>query len=262
MQRLATVLRGIAGGAIAAVLAGVLVGGLGGRLAMSLAAGLNPTATGRRTENGELIGQFTMNGTLALVLFGGLASGMIAAVVWVVISPWLPARGRRRPLLAGVAAIGLTSFLLISGTNSDFLLLRPRPLILGMLVLLVALAGLVTALLDGWLDKRLRRSVDRPRQDVVLYGLLALPGIPAFLVALQVFFGSDFATTARPPFVGLALVVVGLATAFMWFQRLRQDAAAAVSPLVALIARGALTVAVALGIGHLASESQRILSLG
>lgn len=262
MQRAATVLRDIARGALAALISGVVVGGLGGRVVMSVAAVLNPDATGLRTENGELIGHFTVNGTLALILFGGLASGLAGAVVWVVISPWLPASGRRRVLFAAVAAVGLTAFLLISGTNPDFLLLRPRTLILAMLVLLVAAAGAVTALVDAWLDKRLRRSVDRPHQDVVLYGLLALPGIPVFLLALDVFFGPDFATTARPPFVGAALVVVGLATAFTWFRRLRGKMDAAVPQPVRWLARGALVAAVALGLVHLVSDTQRILALG
>ena len=99
--RFAEVLRDIARGGLAGMIAGLIVGGLGGRVAMMLAARMNPGATGMFTENGELIGAFTLNGTFALMIFGGLLLGLVAGIVWVVLSPWLPASGRAAGSLRG-----------------------------------------------------------------------------------------------------------------------------------------------------------------
>jgi diacylglycerol kinase len=260
MHRVASVLRDIVRGALAALLAGSVVGGLGGRVVMSIAAVLNPDAAGLRTENGELIGRFTIEGTLALVLFGGLGAGLLGAVMWVVIDPWLPARGARRIVLASVAAVGLSSFLLIKGTNPDFLLLHPRAFTLALLVLLVLLCGAITALLDRTLERHLPRSKERPAQDVAAYGLFMVPGVLVFVLVLIVFFGPDSVNTT-PVGVGPALVIVGLATAATWVLRSRSDAPQ-IPMAVTWAGRLGLVAAVVLGLVHLAAQASRIVALG
>ena len=50
---------------------------------------LHPEAVGEVTEGGNLIGEFTVDGTIALILFGGLGSGLIAGAVWVFIKRWI-----------------------------------------------------------------------------------------------------------------------------------------------------------------------------
>ena len=51
---------------------GVVIGGIGGRLAMYLLARLNPEATGVISDDGFVIGQFTLAGTLNLLVVGRL----------------------------------------------------------------------------------------------------------------------------------------------------------------------------------------------
>ncbi|HEY5651539.1 MAG TPA: hypothetical protein VIW46_08840, partial [Acidimicrobiia bacterium] len=51
---------------------------------------LHPDAAGRITENGNRIGEFTVDGTIELIVFGGLLSGVVAGVVWVLIREWIP----------------------------------------------------------------------------------------------------------------------------------------------------------------------------
>jgi hypothetical protein len=261
MYRVATVLRSIARGGLAGLIAGIVVGGLGGRIVMSVVALMNPTATGLLTENGEAVGRFTAEGTLALVVFGGLSTGMLGAVVWVVISPWLPAVGRGRTLVAAFAAVALTSFMLVSGTNSDFLILRPRAVILAMLFLLVALAGLTTAVVDGVLERRLPRAEQHPGRLVAGYGAVAVLGLPAVFFTLLAYFSPTFHSDPRPPGVGLALLVVGTATALTWLLRMRRDEPT-VPAVVTWVARAAVVVAIALGGLHIAGEASRILALG
>ena len=50
---------------------GVVIGGIGGRLAMYLLARLNPEATGVVSDDGFVMGQFTLSGTLNLLVVGG-----------------------------------------------------------------------------------------------------------------------------------------------------------------------------------------------
>ena len=84
------ILRDIARGGLAGLAVGVVVGGIGGRLAMRLIALLIPESTGRFTENGARIGDITLGGTFAVLLFGGLFAGIFVGTIWVVVSPWLP----------------------------------------------------------------------------------------------------------------------------------------------------------------------------
>jgi hypothetical protein len=87
------VLRDIARGGVAGIVVGILVAGLGGRLVMRLATILHEGTVGFRTENGEVIGEITLGGTLALMTFGGLGMGLVAGTIWVIVSPWLPGSG-------------------------------------------------------------------------------------------------------------------------------------------------------------------------
>lgn len=261
MQRLATVLREIARGGLSGLVAGILVGGVGGRIVMSIAAVINSEATGLLTENGEVVGRFTVQGTLALIVFGGLSASALGAVVWVVVSPWLPAAGTRRVLLMLPIAASIGSFLLIESTNPDFLILQPKPVILALLVALVALNGAAIAWLDGQLERRLPQPGSRPARAIVGYGVIALLGVPMFLLVLTAFFSPGFSSAPRPPFLGIALVVVGLATVATWVLRLRGGPTPLPSP-VTWLGRGGLVAAVALGGIHTTREVLRILGLG
>jgi hypothetical protein len=261
MHRLATVLREIARGGFAGLIAGVLVGGVGGRIVMGIAAAMSPDAVGLRTENGELIGRFTIEGTFALIVFGGLSASALGAVTWVIVSPWVPGAGLRRALVMMPIAVAIGSFLLVESTNSDFLILSPLGVIMAMLVVLVALNGAVIALLDDALDERLPRPGVRPLRAAAAYGFVAVLGLPMLVLTLAAFFSPEFAIAARPPFVGAALLVVGLATAASWGIRLRRDATAT-PPFVTWAGRLGLVAAVALGGIHLAAELSRILQLG
>jgi hypothetical protein len=123
---LGQLIRDIARGGIAGIIVGVFVAGLGGRVVMRVAALLHPNAVGMRTENGEVIGDVTLNGTMALLIFGGLGMGLVAGTIWVAVSPWLPSGRLVRALVTAVAAIALGTPLLVQATNPDFLVLQLR----------------------------------------------------------------------------------------------------------------------------------------
>ncbi len=85
---------GIAG--LAALLGGVLVLGAGGRLAMRLSGAMaiinDPGTRLRLTGDGFRIGVITIDGSLGLVIFGGVFGSLIAAGYWALLKPHLPGR--------------------------------------------------------------------------------------------------------------------------------------------------------------------------
>lgn len=259
-SRVGDVLRDITRAGLAATIAGLVVGGLGGRLLMTLAALMNPDAAGLRTENGDLVGAFTVNGTFALLVFGGLFGGFLAAVVWVVISPWLPFSGPRRWLLAMPVAVALGGFFLVESTNRDFVILGPTVPLVVLLLGLVAVMGAAVAWLDEQLDRILPRVRSGPLRIALAYAAFAVLGLPALLLTLLAYFSADFSRAPSPVGVGYALLVAGLATVLWWAWRLRTGRD---EPAPGILAAGriGLVAAVMLGAAHLWTEVARIVAL-
>jgi len=205
------VLRDIARSGVAGLLTGVLVAGIGGRVVMRVAALLVPSATGRFTENGNRIGEITAGGSFALLLVG-VFFGLAGAVVWVVVRPWLPSGTRTRALVAAPVAVALTAVGLIHGFNPDFRILHHDVATVAMLLLLVGIAGVSIALFDSWLDRRIPVAGASPVSDAI-YLTLSVAGAGLILPpVLAAYLGGETA-------LGLALLVVGLATLAVWAYR-------------------------------------------
>lgn len=239
------VLRDIARGGLAGAIAGIVVAGLGGRIVMRLAAIIIPSSAGQFTENGNVIGEVTLPGTLALILFGGLLFGLVGGTVWVVISPWIPASGVRRAILAMPIAVALTGALLIQGANPDFLVLEHDGRVVGVLVALVGLSGLSLALLDSWLDDRLPEVVGWSRA-VAVYAVVAVAGAVLILpIVITLYLGE--ATR-----LGIVLIGVGLATLTWW--ALRMTGRDRPPTILLLAGRAAVLAAVAVGVLEFAPE--------
>ena len=116
---------------------------------------LHEDTVGLTTENGEVIGNISFNGTMALITFGGLGMGLVAGTIWVIVSPWIPGRGMARAFMTAIAAIALGIPPLVQRTNPDFALLGYDPIVIVLLIGLVGLVGFSIALVDDALDARL-----------------------------------------------------------------------------------------------------------
>jgi hypothetical protein len=235
--------RDIARGGIAGIIVGVFVAGVGGRIVMRIAAILHPRAVGLTTENGEVIGAITLNGTMALLVFGGLGMGLVAGTIWVTVSPWLP-RGRLvRALVTAVAAIALGTPLLVQATNPDFLVLQRDGLVVLLLVALVGLVGFSFALVDGALDARLPPAFEGTSATaayviVTMLGLgLILPVTIGILLVQR-----EYDASIR---AGWALAVVGACTVIWWAMRAKGRSA----PPMPLRAGATASLLVACGLG-------------
>src|SRR3954452_12277734 len=148
------IVRDISRGGLTGLIVGVVGGGIGGRIVMRVSALLVPSSSGAFTENGNRIGDITAVGTLGLMLFG-LAVGVFAGAIWVVVSPWIPGRGLPRAVATMPLAVAVGSTVLIVGDNRDFLILDHHPAVVAVLLGLIAVIGLLFPLVDEWLDRRL-----------------------------------------------------------------------------------------------------------
>jgi hypothetical protein len=199
--RVGGILREIAVGGLAAIIAGVVVGGIGGRLVMRLATLLAPDTVGRLTANGNRIGTFTVDGSLLLLFFGGAVAGVVAASIWVVARPWLPTRRSHRALASVPLVLAFGTPLLIEAENPDFDILGHDPVIVAALIVLVAITGPFTVVLDDWLGRRLPTVTSGREPAFALYALVAVIGVlltAAMTVPLLFQLGGFLAIPANP----------------------------------------------------------------
>jgi hypothetical protein len=137
----------------AGALLGVVVGGVGGRLAMALLAAQNPEDAGRLTDDGFTIGQFTVGGTIQLIV-AGLQLGLLAAVIYLALRGlalgprWL----RVAELTAGGTAVVSAILIDPDPRGVDFTILDPDWLPVVLFLAIPALFLVLLCLLaEHWL---------------------------------------------------------------------------------------------------------------
>jgi len=148
-----SVARHVGTACLAGSVAGVLVGGLLGRVVMRISGFMAGAAlAGVHTENGNVVGDITLAGTLALILFVGLPSGILGGLLYALLEPWL---SRLRPwhgLFYGIALLATAGFAFLDPVNFDFRRFGVTALNVAMFAALFVLFGVATA----WLFDRLR----------------------------------------------------------------------------------------------------------
>ena len=246
------ILRDISVGGIASLISGTVILGLGGRLVMFLSRLLHPEAIGRFTENGNEIGVFTAEGTVGLLLFGGVAGGLIAAPVWVVMRPWIP----HNWAAVGLGAVCIGGFQLVASDNRDFDILEGPALDLALLLALVFTFGAVLSALDRFLDRRLPRA-DRTG-PVVVYGLVSAVGLIFVPLGLLLQFMPGFDERAYPPiWTGVFVCAIALVTIWWWVDRIRGKTGP--NLIQRRLGAGLAAAAALAGLSHLILEIRRIL---
>lgn len=243
--RLASRVRWIAIRGLAGIIGGVVVLGLGGRLVMLASRLLHPEAAGRFTENGNRIGEFTLDGTIGLVLFGGVFGGLIAGVVWVLVKQWIP----NNPILVGVGAAAIGGFALIEADNPDFVILTGPAIDLVLLILLLFLFGMFLQWIDSLLERRLPSSGGVV--SMLIYTVVLLLGVPALILTFVTFFSSEDVSVVV---TGIFLLIAGLSSLIWWVLDLR----GAESPPRPLDFVGRMAVAVAVVAGGVQVAGQII----
>lgn len=145
---------------VASLISGVAVGGVGGRLVMSVSAqAAGAEMAGRITENGNVVGEFTVGGTIALIIFVGLLGGMLASVGVVASDPWLKWLGPFRGV--GFGLVVLSAYGYDTFASIDFLILDPVSLNVAMFLGLILGFGLAVVGFEHLLDRRLPGATDK-----------------------------------------------------------------------------------------------------
>lgn len=156
LERLRRLGRGVLLGLAAGVITGILVGGVGSRIAMRTAAVLGgEEVAGLVTENGNVVGEITIDGTVGLLIFAGVLPGIAGGWLYVLIRRWLPDRQCWRGLLFGTFLLMVFGAMIINSDNADFMKLGLGAVNVTMFALLFVLFGLLVVPVTGVLDRRL-----------------------------------------------------------------------------------------------------------
>ena len=165
---------------LAGIITGVLVGGLLGRIVMRISGFMaGPALVGVTTENGNRVGDITLAGTLALVVFVGLASGAIGGVLYALLEPWLRPLRPWHGLAYGLALLAAAGFTTLDPANFDFTRFGVPALNVAMFAALFVIFGVLTAwLFDALSVVRVGRGKGARAVDILAW--LAL--VPAIAV--------------------------------------------------------------------------------
>ena len=141
----------------AALVSALLAGWPGGRLAMRVLAFTSPdSAQGRLTEAQANVGFPTLEGSMALLLFGGLPAGYLAAVLYAALHRWLPAGRLGGPVLGVILLLWLGAVLdPLRPDNIDFNIVGPGWLSVALFAGLSVLHGALTVAAACWFSNRL-----------------------------------------------------------------------------------------------------------
>jgi len=183
--------------------AGALVGGIGSRLVMRVAALAAPEVRGAVTENGNIVGEITLQGTIALVVFAGVSSTVFGAGAFVVARPWLPRRTVARGLVFGAFLLALTGAAVVDKGNADFVILGDRLLNVTMFSALFLAFGLVASAAFTLLERRVPPAASLSPRMWALTAVCALPVVPGLIgVAFA------FASNLGMPLIGAWLAML------------------------------------------------------
>lgn len=178
---MARLLHEIATGALAGAAAGAVVGGLGSRIAMRVSAIASDSGLqGALTENDNVVGEITVGGTFALLIFGGILFGAGGGLFYAAMRRWLADLGRWRGLAFGVLLLAILGNAVVDGGNADFRRFGPAWLNLAMFSSLYILFGVLVVPLHD----RVQRAA--PPLSANMHPLAALAGAFGLLLALAI----------------------------------------------------------------------------
>lgn len=196
----------------AAGLAGVLVGvpaGLLARLVMKVSAvAAGPSGQGVHTENGNVVGALTADGTLSLVIFAGILPAVTGAILYAAVRPWFLPVARWRGVAFGAYLLALAGLVGLDPGNNDFSRFGPAPLNVAMFAGLFLAVGIALVAVT----ERTLAGLSRGRVGLVALGFLIAGFVAgaAVIIAVATVWSS---LTGQPVFGGAAALTLVAASA-------------------------------------------------
>jgi MFS family permease len=159
----ATFVHTVAVAALAGAVAGIIAGGLCGRLAMRVTAIMATSAEqGTLTEAEERVGEISVGGTIALIVFGGMLAGIIGGFVYAACEHWFRGFGPWRGVAFGIFLLATLGWAVIEGDNFDFSSLGAVSVNLIMFSAIYLLFGVLLVPFFDWTREHLPRPALRP----------------------------------------------------------------------------------------------------
>lgn len=163
---------------VVGVACGVAVVGVLSRLVMLLLASMNPDAVGVRSDDGFIMGQFTLSGSSQLAA-AGAQFGAVGAFIYIALRGLMIGPAWLRLLSISVGPGVVVGSILVHTTGVDFNLLKPLWLSIGSFVLLPVV---FCAALHVLADRALAGGGVRSRPLLMLGLLLAVAVLPLTLM--------------------------------------------------------------------------------
>jgi hypothetical protein len=252
-MRIRELVRGVAAGSLSGIVVGIVVGGLGSRLVMRLSAiAAGSAAQGVTTANGNRVGEITLGGSIALIVFGGVFAGVLGGLLYASLRPWLAPLGRWRGLIFGLGVLGLAGSLILDAANSDFIILQPALLNVAMFAALFPIFGICLAPV---VDRVLRFLAGGSLVAGILTILASL--LAAIFLGLGLFSGLAALASNPTPIDLISLLMLGMIVAGLAVQAFASGPAS--SPW-RLVSYGLLAAALLVGAARTYSSVVRILT--
>lgn len=185
------------------VLAGALVGllliGPAARLAMrALAVLAGPDGSGRPIETGTEMGTITVEGTLVVVVFGGLVAGLLLALVHALLRRLLP-DGWRGGALVGAAVLVVVGPLVdpLRPDNPVFATVGHAGVAVALFVAIAVISGAVLAVVHARLSQAVPLPAMRPVRAWLPYVPLAMLVLPDLLLLTELLTASGLGVVLR-----------------------------------------------------------------
>lgn len=226
LKRHESLIRTLGATTLVGITLGAFVGGIGFRLAMrALFLTSGPSVRGVVSDDGFRIGVVTS--ATANLIFLGTLFGIVGAVVYLGVRPFLIGPRWLRALTCGLAGGAVIGSQLVHPEGVDFTLLSPTWLAIALVVAVPALFGVLTSLVvewilrvDGWAQTARLRWVAPPLLVFLFPPLLLLVGPPVVVVLGTRYVLDRSPTLRRPAFrqptmwliraVWLAIAALGL----------------------------------------------------
>ncbi|MDA0256967.1 MAG: hypothetical protein O3C25_04400, partial [Chloroflexi bacterium] len=196
---------------LAGLATGFLVGGVGGRIVMRLSA-IAADSDGLLTESENRVGDITVGGTVAIVIFVGAFAGVAGGVVLFAARPWLPRSLVPRALLFAAILPLTIGTIVVTSENPDFRLLDPPELSIAMFAGLFALFGAVVVVAEARIDRAIPRAPLGANLAGAIYFGAAVPAMLGVSLLAGMLFVDGACGCRAPRVVGVLFVLMGAAT--------------------------------------------------